>query len=236
MQFNDVSGETGIVQDVWFLTNTDSTSFTLKNIARITNKVVHKLGLLAWKSDRSWNFDDSSKTDMPTATTTLVDDQEDYSLATTVFDVKRVEVKDSGGDWYKLRLRRIEDIGISITEYKETKGLPTEYFLEGHSIRLKPAPDTSKVTASAGLRIWTSRDATEFISTDTTKKPGFPTPFHSLVALEVALEYAAINSLQDKVGYLAPKVAEGEAAFINYFANRGGEFKNTIHTRTINYE
>jgi hypothetical protein len=49
MQFNDVSGETGIVQDVWFLTNTDSTSFTLKNIARITNKVVHKLGLLAWK-------------------------------------------------------------------------------------------------------------------------------------------------------------------------------------------
>ena len=123
-----------------------------------------------------------------------------------------------------------------MNEYMKTKGIPTEYFLEGCSIRLKPAPDTSMVTATKGLRIWMSRDVTEFTTSDTTKTPPFPTPFHQLVSDSIAFEYAAINGLKDKVEYLAPKVAEGERQFIDYYTSRGGEIKTKLSVRTINYE
>ena len=77
MQFNPSAGSQGLTDDVWFLTGSDSTSFPIADLTRIINKINHKLGLLAWRSDRSWKFDDSSKTDLPISTTTLVDDQED---------------------------------------------------------------------------------------------------------------------------------------------------------------
>jgi len=236
MQFNPSSGSQGITNDVWFLTGTDSTSFPLADLTRIVNKVCHKLGLLAWRSDRSWKFDDSSKTDMAISTTTLVDDQEDYSLPTTTFDIKRVEVLDSNGNYSKLSYRTKESIGSSMTEYMETKGVPTEYFLEGCSIRLKPAPDTTMVTAAKGLKIWMSRDITEFAITDTTKTPPFPTPFHQLFSHEIALEYASINGLTDKIEYLAAKVGAGERDFVDYYANRGGEIKTKLTTKSIDYE
>jgi len=236
MQFNPSSGEQGIVNDVYFTTGTDSTSFPIAAITRIINKINHKLGLLAWRSDRSWKVDDSNKTDLAIATATLVDDQEDYAIPTTTFDIKRVEVLDSSGNYNKLTYRTRESIGCAMDEYMETKGMPTEYFLEGCSIRLKPAPDTSMVTAAAGLKIYVARDVTEFTVADTTKTPGFPTPFHQLFSHEISLEYAAINGLTDKVNYLAPKVAEGERAFVDYYANRGGEIRPRLTTRSINYE
>ena len=237
MQFNPSIGSQGIVHDVNFLTGTDTTSFPLVDLVRITNKVNHKLGLLAWKSDNSWNFDDSSKTDLNISTLNLmVDDQEDYSLPTTTFDIKRVEVLDSNGNWSRLTYRTRESIGVAMDEYMETKGIPTEYFLEGCSIRLKPAPDTTKVTASAGLKIGIARDVTEFVSTDTTKTPGFPTPFHQLFSHEIALEYASINGLTDKIEYLAAKVGAGERDFVDYYAHRGGEIKTKLTTKSIDYE
>jgi len=236
MQFNPSIGSQGITNDVWFLTGTDSTSFPLADLARIINKVSHKLGLLAWKSSSSWKFDDSSKTDMAISTTTLVDDQEDYSLPTTTFDILRVEIKDSNGNWSKLSYRTRESVSGAMDEYQETKDIPTEYFLEGCSIRLKPAPDTTKVTASAGLKIGIARDVTEFVSTDTTKTPGFPTPFHQLFSHEIALEYASINGLTDKIEYLAAKVGAGERDFVDYYANRGGEIKTKLTTKSIDYE
>ncbi|MHA1305428.1 MAG: phage adaptor protein [Candidatus Heimdallarchaeaceae archaeon] len=236
MKFNDATNETGICQDVWFLTGTDSTSFPLKDLARIANKVYHRLALLAWRSDNRWDFDDSNKTDLPIATDDLVDGQEDYAIPTTAFDIKRVEIKNSSGDWVKLRRITHSKVKEAMDEFHETKGVPTYYLLEGSSIRLKPAPDTTQVTASEGLKIHMARDVTEFVSTDTTKTPGFPTPLHQLFSHEIALEYAGINGLKDKFEYLSAKVGEGRQAFIDYFSHRGGEVKTTLKPKIVDYE
>ena len=237
MEFNPSSGSQGITNDTWFLTSTDSTSFPLADLARIANKIFHKLGLLAWKSDNKWDYDDSNKTDLPIATDDLVDDQEDYAIPTTTFDIKGVDILNSSGNWVKLKRLTKDKIAGAKSEFLENKGVPVYYMLEGCSIRLKPAPDTTTVTASEGLKIHMNRDITEFSSTDTnnTTTPGFPTPLHQLFPYEIALEYAAINGLTDKYEYLSAKVNEGRQAFIDYYAHRGN-MKTTLRPKIRNYE
>ena len=230
------SGSQGIADDVYFLTGTDSTSFPIADLVRITNKVCHRLGLLAWKSDNQWDFDDSNQTDLPIATDDLVDDQEDYAIPTTTFDIKGVDIKDSSGNWVKLKYLTHKQIHGAISEFMETKGTPAYYLLEGASIRLKPAPDITMTTASEGLKIHMARDITEFATSSTTTEPGFPESLHQLVSNEIALEYTGINGLKDKFEYLSAKVGEGRQAFIDYFSHRGGEVKTTLKPRIINYE
>jgi len=236
MQFKPSLGSQGIVNDVYFLTGTDSTSFPIADLVRIANKVCHRLGLLAWKSDNQWDFDDSNQTDLPIATDDLVDDQEDYAIPTTTFDIKGVDIKDSSGNWVKLQHKTKAEIKIAMDEFMDTKGIPKYYFLEGGSVRLKPAPDTTMVTASEGLKLHMARDVTEFTVSSTTTEPGFPTSLHQLVSHEIALEYSGINGLSDKFEYLSAKVGEGRQAFIDYFAHRGGEIKTTLKPKIINYE
>ena len=236
MEFKPVSGSQGIVDDVYFLTGTNSTSFPIADLVRIANKVYNNLGLLAWKSDNQWDFDDSNKTDLPIATDDLVDDQEDYALPTTTFDIKGVDIKNSSGDWVKLKHKTQAEVSGAMDEFYDTKGIPMYYFLEGSSIRIKPAADTSMITASEGLKIHMARDITEFTISSTTTTPGFPTALHQLFSHEIALEYAGINGLSDKFEYLSAKVGEGRQAFIDYFSHRGGEIKTTLKTKIINYE
>ena len=236
MTFNDSTNNTGIVQDVWFLTGTNSTSFPIEDVTRIANKVYNKLGLLAWRSDNQWNFDDSNKTSFLISTTDLVDGQEDYTIPTTVFDIRGVSILDSSGNWRKLKNIKRENLKTDLAQYRKTKGTPDVYLLSGYSIILKPAPDTTMVTASNGLKIYIARDITEFVSTDTTKEPGFPTPLHQLFPYEIALEYAGVHNLTDVYKYLMAKVVEGRQMFIDYFAHRGGEIKTRIKPRIINYE
>ena len=235
MQFNPSSGSQGITNDTWFLTGTDSTSFPLADLARIANKIFHKLGLLAWKSDNKWDYDDSNKTDLPIATDDLVDDQEDYAIPTTTFDIKGVDILNSSGDWVKLKRLTHDAVPGAMSEFLETKGVPVYYMLEGCSMRLKPAPDLTMTTESEGLKIHMNRDITEFESTSTTTTPGFPTPLHQLFPYEIALEYAAINGLTDKYEYLSAKVSEGRQAFIDFYAHRGN-IKTTLRPRISNYE
>ena len=68
-------------------------------------------------------------------------------------------------------------------EYHETKGLPRFYNLVGSNIELFPAPSSSEVTATAGLKIYVSREVDEFVSTDDTQEPGIPKPFHKILSL-----------------------------------------------------
>jgi len=218
MQFNDTTNKTGICQDVWFLTGTDSTSFPTADIARLTNKVLRELALDAWRFSNAWDFDDRNHTTLNIATCSLVDGQSDYSLASTDFDIQRVEVENVNGIWSQLELIKVEDIPGAIDEFYKEKGVPEYYYLKGGSIFLKPAPDTTLVST---LKIYLSRDISEFNSTDTDKEPGLPTVLHPIIPYLVALEYAGMNGLTDKIAYLKSKADEWRQRLVNYFATRG---------------
>lgn len=233
MQFNDTTNKTGICQDVWYLTGTDSASLTTADIARITNKVLRELALDAWRFSNSWNFDDKNHSTFNIAERTLVNNQSSYELPSTAFDVERVEVRDINGNWKELTPIKLEDLkDVAVDEFYKTAGVPAYYYIEGFDLFLKPAPDTSLVSK---VRIYVSRDISEFVSTDTTKEPGIPLVLHPIIPFLVALEYSAVNGLTDKIAYLNKKAEEWRQRFIDYFTQRG-EIKVRLQPRYYNFE
>jgi hypothetical protein len=233
MKFNDTTNNSGICQDVWYLTGTDSTSLTTSTIARIANKVLRELALDAWRFSNSWKFDDSNQTTFALAEQTLVNGQNDYSLPSTAFDIQRVEIQDTAGNWYVVNPISFDELkNIAVDEFYKTNGKPIYYYIDGFSLRLKPAPDTTRVSK---VRIYISRDISEFVSTDTDKEPGIPVVLHPIIPFLVALEYATINGLNDKVSYLKLKVDEWRQRFIDYFTQRG-EIKVRFKPKNYNFE
>ncbi len=71
-------------------------------------------------------------------------------------------------------------MGFAFDEYKDTAGTPDEYILEGTQLYLKSAPNYA---SEEGGKIYMQRNPSYFVSTDTTKVPGFVSNFHYLLSL-----------------------------------------------------
>ena len=69
-------------------------------------------------------------------------------------------------------------------------GVPSGFLEVGNVIYLDVLPSYS---ATAGIEIFFGREQSYFVSTDTTKEPGIPKPFHELLALYAALDWNRVN-------------------------------------------
>jgi hypothetical protein len=140
-----------------------------------------------------WQWDDSNNTDFPFATTTLNINQQDYALDPTHYRIERVEMKDTAGNWTKLiPIDQADIYNQSLTGFLSSVAIPVYYDKVGNSLFLYPVPS---YTQAASLKVYYERGPNYFVSTDTTKTPGFNPLFHRLVALWVAYDYAFINSI-----------------------------------------
>ena len=166
----------------------------LKNyFCNLVNQWYRTMAYYAWKADKGWSFDDTNQTTFPVATTTIVNNQRDYKLATTDLRVRQVEVMQANGKYVTLAYMA-EDSGALYTQKEqEPAGMPTHFRLSGISIILYPKPDTTVVTAAAGLRVTTDRNVSAFVTTDTTKVPGFAEQFHPVLYYGPCLEWARIK-------------------------------------------
>ena len=156
----------------------------------LINQAWRTAAFLAWSADKSWVFDDTNKTTFPSATTTIVEDQRDYGLATTDLRLRQVEIKQANGFYVTLQYMA-ENSGLLFTQKEqEPKGLPTHYRLVGGSIILYPVPDLTVVTAAAGIRITTDREVDSFAVSDTDKEPGMPELMHPILYYSPCKEWA----------------------------------------------
>lgn len=73
------------------------------------------------------------------------------------------------------------------------------YVVTGDVIELFPAPDYSQATS---LRVYFSQDISTFSGSDTTKVPGFASPFHRALSVGAALDFAMANGMNDKATML----------------------------------
>ena len=97
------------------------------------------------------------------ATTTIVDNQQDYEIPSNAQKIDRVEILDINGNYQLLKAFDKSEIkGSSMSEYEETAGLSTHYDLIGRTVMLYPKPSTTNVTAALGLKIYFTRDIKEF--------------------------------------------------------------------------
>lgn len=243
MVYSSTSNKNGILQKCEFYIfggNYGSITGSTVRLAEFTslcNDGLDTVSDLLLNSDGKWQWDDTNYTDFPVATTTLVNGQTDYALDDEQSIIERVEVKDSTGSYYPIYPIDTEDfkqMNISETEYATTNGLPIKYDKIGNSIKLFPAPDTSQVTASAGLKVTYQRAGEYFETTDTTKEPGFASMYHILIPLYASLEYAMANEMKDKVRMLSEKIAKRESRLEKFMGKRSADTRPIISMKRKN--
>lgn len=207
----------------------DTTSLPVEDFVRSANVYNRKVGYLAWKNASGWEFDDSNYSTLPIATTTLVDEQQDYSIPSNALDIERVEVMDNSGDYVLLnRMNKSEIRDEALSEYYKTSGLPKYYDVVGNSLMLYPKPSASNVTLVAGLKVYLQRDIsalTEGSYRNILTEPGFHINFHPYIAYGVAIDYGiAKNYTTEKMNSLRVALKEYSADIENYYAQRDRDY------------
>ncbi len=221
MVFSDTTNKNGIIQTCELLldlgdTGISSNTVLLKQFTNLINAdayddVVSEI----IKNDGSWQWDDFNEgvTKQPVATQNLTvtagSEVSNYALPTAASNsgsgssdassflrLSRVLVLDTAG-----RYQTLEPIDDNAYEQPletlfYTPGFPRYYRQVGTSITLYPAPLAAQVTATNGLKIYFQRDKIDFLSSDTTKQPGFPSIYHYLLPLIASETWAAIKGMK----------------------------------------
>jgi len=242
MEFSNINDKSGLIQDCETLLGMSDGEISgdttlLKTFTRLINIWYRRVNSWIWEVTGTWEYDDSNYTDLPVATTDLVDEQQDYELPSTAQRIMRVEVLDSDGNWslvYPFDETQVRDQAMS--EFYETAGLPIYYDLKGRSILLYPKPSSDDVTLTNGLKVYFSRDISEFSSTDTTKEPGFVSNFHRLLSLGASYDYAVSRAMTDRVNYLKLQINEMVQELKNFYGERHRDMKTRIIPRKQNYQ
>lgn len=223
MKFNDSSGRLGIVQDARALCGLeidDTSSLTIHEAVRNGNSWLRRANSWIWSATSLWEYDDRNWTDLPIATATLVANQQDYELPTYLQRIIRVEVKDDTGDWIELKQIDQSEVGGAMTEYMETAGMPVEYDVIGRSLFLYPKPSATDVTLANGLKIYFSREISEFTVTSTNTEPGFTDNFHRLIPLGIAFDFSVSHNLQDRIGNLREQIERTKEEIELFYGGR----------------
>ena len=228
-----------IVTKIYGLTKTNNASYPAALMLIDLNIAYSRITSLIFQSDGRWEWDDSNNSDLPVATTSLVANQQDYSLSVGQLFIERVEVLPNGGTYfYKLFPRDVQDpmwgsdiLGIDTV----SKAAPMLYDVNGTSVFLYPIPNYSQ---AASLKIYFKRAQVDFSSGDLstgTLVPGFASIFHDLLAYLVAFDYCTANGLDSAPGYWAV-IQRKEAALQEHYTQRNLDDSPRLSMRRTNFK
>lgn len=211
-------------------------SALLKRFTKDINAYYRRVNSWIWEVTSTWEYDDSNWTDLPIATTDLIDGQQDYEIPSTAQKIDRVEVLDSAGNYQLITPIDKSQIKTGALD-TETTGMPTEYDLIGRSLFLYPKPDADSVTLVAGLKLYFSRDIDEFTSTDTDTAPGFVSNFHRILSLGASLDYciAFMPDEVSKVNLLRSQINELREELKNFYSQRHRDQMTRISPKKRDY-
>ncbi|MDD4026984.1 MAG: hypothetical protein PHO75_02230 [Candidatus Shapirobacteria bacterium] len=201
MQFNPTDKSISLVADIDFLLfgdgETFNTDYSLVDRARNINVAQDEAVAELFKADPNFMWDDTTNPDFPIATLSLVENRDNYVLPDASLVFNRVRIKDENGNFQTLTpcLRR----EVSDSDLDNT-GHPTKYYKIDNAIFPIPVPNYSSTN---GIEIEFQRGANHFVSTDTTKTPGFASQFHQFLSVSAALRYAIANGMKEKVSFLS---------------------------------
>lgn len=244
LQFNDTTNKQGLIQsleDSVMGGNYGSISDNASLLARFTryiNNALDQITVLILDSDNRWQYDDSNHTDQPIGKTNLSNGVATYSFDPTHIKVLGADVLVNGKyqPLEPIDTRDIRQTGQSETEFLSTNGIPQYYDVFGGTINLYPAPDTTQVDATNGLRLRFQRNPSYFSATDTTKAPGIPSIFHPLVAKMAKHEYLSDNSEFQKANDVLREVEIGKQQLQAFFSKRNVDEVQKITIKRVSYK
>lgn len=237
MQYSDVTNDTGLIQDITFWTGADTNAYTLKDRTRNINSWYHRVVTMILRAQDEWDFDDVNHTDFPILTTDLVASQQDYSIPASekVLKIKRLEVSYDGTNWYKAEPIDVNEIGTATdtttiaNNFVKTKPY---YDLQNGSLFLYPIPDSN---VTGGLKIWWTREIDEFTTADTTQEPGIDEPFHRMLSIGAAYDYAIKKGLQVS-DRLKAELIEYEQRITQYYGSKQNDRQMNLKPAYVDYE
>lgn len=206
MQFSDVTNKNGLIQTWEFWTRSSDGTCTgtlLKQITTRINSGFDRLMpmLLAYNDQIRW--DDTNHTDAPIGRINLVSGQNDYKIteddnSLDILNITHVRVYPSSTSTQYVELERITADDPRVPEILSPNssytGIPTGFVELGPVLYLDILPNYS---ATSGIEVFFGREQSYFVSSDTTKEPGIPKPFHELLALYAALDWDIVNRTED---------------------------------------
>lgn len=232
-----VTAAPSIVEDIDSLLGTDSTSYPLATKLRNINLHYYDAVTDILSSQSNWEWDDTNTTDYPIGTTNLVASQKDYSLPSDFLKLLRVEVKDASGAYRQVQQFDEQQIknGLGLSEFMKTDGLPIYYREIANAIELYPAASAATVTLTAGLKVYYQRSQAEFTTNDAGSSPGFAAPFHRLLSIGAAYDYAFSKTLPIATP-LKQRLEEMRQSLKEYYSTRNREVKPKMQPVPRNYE
>ena len=181
---------------------------------------------IIWESEGGWRYDDSNATTLPKAYTTLVHNQQDYSIPTTAQRIHRIEILDSGANSIKLKPLDPHEVSTGLPEFLGgNTGTPLYYELVGRSILLYPTPNSASVTLTNGLTIYVDKDITDLAVSATTGEPGFASPFHRILSYAASIDFTQDANQRQ---FLAAQKDRLEKMMTRFYSKRAPEMKSKI--------
>lgn len=195
MVYNSNSDNQDLVSLLNDLTGMDNNVYSLQAKTRDMNTANRTIWSWIHEAYGGWLYDDSNNTvDFPTATAAVISGQKDYSLPSESLTVRGVEIKTTGGVWQKLKPiteEQIRDV-YSEKQFMSTASQPMYYTPYSNSVRIYPATNYSQASS---IRVSYDRGPVNFVSTDTTKTPGFASLFHDAVAYGAGYFFSMYKSI-----------------------------------------
>lgn len=227
MVYNDTTSNLGLIQSCedWArlgLAQISGNTNRLKKFTRLINNNYHKVVSMILESMDGWDFDDANldntafiKTYDITANTQSVK----LPLSDKILKIKRAEITFDGTNWYRMAPMDLNEYGGVTTAAEIANNFSTSqpfYDLVGNYVYIYPIP-TASVTG--GLKLWIVREIDEFATSDTTQEPGFAEPFHDMLAIGSARDYALQEGLAH-AGDLTVVFNDYEARLRQFYGNR----------------
>lgn len=245
IQFNDTTNYRGLVQkyekELGFKRGEVSGSTDrLKEFTVDANDALDDFFAIALPASGSWQLVDSNQSDFTIMTTNLVSGQRDYSFTTDgagniTLDVYRVFVTPESAPSNYVEIFPVDQQSDELTsgfwDGRSVTGTPAQYDKTGNSIILDPIPGYN---ATSGLKVMFNREASYFVYTDTTKKPGVSGLLHKYFYLKPALEYARRNGLA-VYNQLKQEVLEVEQSIRDHYAGRARDERKGVTIKKINF-
>jgi hypothetical protein len=200
--FSEATNKTGLCELIDDACGTNTTSFPLAKKAAKINIALDESLALIFQSGGVFKFDDSNHTHDPVITADLVDGQRDYHFTTDedsalILDILEVWTKNSATGVFKklTKVDRTANASATMDDGVNTEGIPTEYSITGNGIILDLIPSYN---STGGLKVIINRQASYFLSTDTTKVAGIDGLCHDFLYLKPAYEYARDKGLANR--------------------------------------
>ena len=221
MQYSDVTGGQGLIQDISFLTNVDINKYPLKDRARNINEWNRVVWTWIFEAYGGWQFDDdnnSSTTDLPNGSVDFVAEIGEYGIPSGALTIRKIEILQSDGSTsVELLPLPIEGIPGAEASFLSTSGTPRYYRLVGDVVKLYPTPNYSGVKY---LTFFFDRDMLAFAFDDTTEVPGFASPFHRTLSIGASLDYSIAKGPATKVNSFSGLIADYKKRLQKFYAKR----------------